>query len=224
VTAHFLYGTDRIVLRPTKQARSERTRASLVDAAARTLATTGFQKASTQAVAAAAGCSQGALFKHFPDKAHLLAACVERILAGFVADFRADMTRRRAAAPRDLEDRLAPAVAALWRIFRRPEMQAVLEVYVAARTDEALGRALTPILERHREDILAEAVHVFPELGGVPDFAGVVDAVVYAMQGVVVGLFAPDGAADAAHLAFFQRLAARELEAAIDRRAKGARR
>src|SRR5687767_1043910 len=67
-----------------KQARSERTRAGIVDAAARTLATQGFHKASTQAVAGAAGVSQGALFKHFPQKSLLLAACVERILAGFV--------------------------------------------------------------------------------------------------------------------------------------------
>lgn len=202
-----------VALRPPLQARSIATRGKLVAAAAQVLATQGYQRATTQAVADAAGVSQGALFKHFPTKGALLAACVEHILAGFVAAFRAEaatLPRRRAST---LAARVRPAVTGLWRIFRRPAMHAVFEVYVAARTDPELERALAPILERHRENILAEARRLFPELARHPELASVVDAVVYAMQGVVLGLFAPDATTEAAHLAFFERLAVRELEA-----------
>jgi hypothetical protein len=94
-------------------------------------------------------------------------------------------------------------------------MHAVFEVYVAARTEPALARALAPILERHRENILVEARRVFPEVAARAELPPVVDAVVYAMQGVVLGLFAPDGIDDAVHLAFFERLALRELESAL---------
>jgi AcrR family transcriptional regulator len=197
--------------RPT-QIRSLLTRRKIVDAAGRALARRGFGGASTQAVATAAGVSQGALFKHFSTKAELFAASVEKILGGFVARFRSDASATPAPA---LDDRIAVAVAALWGIFRRPEMQAVFEVYVAARTDAGLGRALAPILDRHRENIHAEARRMFPELATATELASVVDAVVYAMQGVVLGLFAPDRATDAEHLAFFERLARREIEAVV---------
>ncbi len=192
--------------------RSHVTRRKIVDAAGRALTRRGFGGASTQVVAAAAGVSQGALFKHFSTKAHLFAASVEKILGGLVERFRADVGAPPASS---VDDRIAAAVAALWDIFRRPEMQAVFEVYVAARTDAALGRALAPILDRHRDNIHAEARRVFPELAAATELASVVDAVVYAMQGVVLGLFAPDRATDVEHLAFFERLARRELEAVV---------
>ena len=217
MTAHFLFVTDVLVavLHLPKQARSTRTRARLVEAATQTLVTRGMSGASTAAMAGEAGVSQGALFKHFPTKAVLLAESVAQILAGFIADFRADLAARAGAS---LREQVAHAVAALWRIFRRDEMQAVLEVYLAARTDAALGATLAPILERHRENILAEAARLFPELAASIDFPGVVDAVVYAMQGVIVGVFSRDDAGDARHLAFFERLALRELEAATGAR------
>ena len=205
-----------------QQARSHATRRRIVDAAARALSRVGYGGATTQVVAAGAGVSQGALFKHFPTKAQLLAACVEKNLSRLIERFRADVRVRRAALA-STDARIGPATAALWRIFRRPEMQAVFEVYVAARTDAALGRALAPILDRHRDNIHAESRRLFPELAASADLAQVVDAVVYAMQGVVLGLFAPDRAADAEHLAFFERLARRELEAVLAPTARGAR-
>jgi AcrR family transcriptional regulator len=194
------------------QARAQVTRGKLVEAATRCLVDRGFSGTSTAQVAAAAEVSQGALFKHFAVKSQLLGACVERILAGMVADFRDDAGRM---VGRTLEERVGPAVVALWKIFRREEMRAVFEVYVAARTDRALAAELAPIMERHRASIQAEARRLFPELPTDAGFDAAVDAVVYAMQGVVLGLFAPDDTAEAQHLAFFNRLARHELERAI---------
>ena len=197
-----------------QQERSHATRARLVEAAAACLMELGYSGASTAVVAKGAGVSQGALFKHFATKADLLAACLQQILANFVRRFADEL----AAAPhRPPPERIRPAIAALWRIFRAPGMRVVFELYVVARTDAALAAQLEPILTRHREAILAEARRLFPELPLGPEFDAAVDAVVYAMQGVVLGLFAPDGAADAAHLAFFERLAQHELEHALAR-------
>jgi AcrR family transcriptional regulator len=217
VTTHFL--SSRLafvpVLREPQQERSHATRARLVKSAASCLVKLGYANASTAAMAKRAGVSQGALFKHFPTKADLLAACLERILADCVDAFREEL----AATPRlPLPERIPPAIAALWRIFRAPGMRAVFEVYVVARTDAALARQLEPILTRHREAILAEGRRLFPELPVRPDFDAAIDAVVYAMQGVALGVFAPDdpgGAADAGHIVFFERLARHELAHAL---------
>jgi AcrR family transcriptional regulator len=201
------------MVRGPQQSRSVATRARLVEAAAGALIDAGYAGASTAVVAERAGVSQGALFKHFATKADLLAASVEALLAGYVEDFRAGVGRLATGAP---HQRIRPAVAALWSIFRKPGMHAVFEIYVAARTDPALASRLGPILERHRAAILAEAHRLLPELAAVPaDITVAVDAVVYAMQGVALGLFAPDERADAEHLAFFTRLAEHELDRAL---------
>lgn len=198
---------------PPQQVRSQLTRARIVEAAARCIAQQGYAGASTAVVAQAAGVSQGAIFKHFPTKAQLLGASVAAILDEMVQRFRADAAARlQRAKPSTLEDRIGPAVAALWAIFRSAAMPAVFDVYVAARTDDALQAELAPLLDSHRGRILAEAKSLFPERADHPEFDAVIDAVVYSMQGVTLGLFAPDSQTEARHLAFFERLARRELE------------
>jgi AcrR family transcriptional regulator len=223
VTTHFLSSSlllaVALLLEP-KQLRSIATRARLVEAAAASLVELGYRGASTAVMAERAGVSQGALFKHFPQKADLLSACLEKILADFRVEFRTEIGSRLDARTVPLEARLAPAIALLWRIFRRPGMQAVFELYVAARTDVRLGERFAAILAAHREGILDEARAIFPELADrADDFAGAVDAVVYAMQGVALGLFVPGEADDKAHLAFFQRLAQHEMALALTGRA-----
>lgn len=198
---------------PPQQLRSQLTRVRIVEAAAKCIAQQGYAGASTAVVAQAAGVSQGALFKHFPTKAQLLAASVASILADMVERFRADALKRLLrAAPRTLEDRIGPAIAALWAVFRAPDMPALFDVYVAARTDKALAAELAPLLDNHRARVLGEARNLFPEHAAHPEFDSVIDAVVYTMQGVALGLFAPDSESEARHLALFERLARRELE------------
>jgi AcrR family transcriptional regulator len=199
--------------RVPQQARSIATRARLVEAAKECLVAHGYAGASTAVVAQAAGVSQGALFKHFPGKAQLFGAASASILAGFVEAFRVEAAVRLGERrPRSIDARLAPAIAALWAIFRQPEMRALFEVYVAARTDAQLEAELAPLLVAHRASILAEARALLPELARHPDLDAVIDAIVYAMQGAVLGLFGADHAADERHLAFFERLARRELD------------
>lgn len=215
--------------RTPQQPRAIATRERLLDATAASLCEVGLAGASTAAIAARAGVSHGAVFKHFPTKTELLAHAVERILAGMVEAFRAAIPDAMAEVD---GDRVRAGCTVLWRIFRAPQMRAVFEVYVTARTEPDLAARLQPILDAHRASILRQARALFPELAGPADAAGpalideAIDAVVYAMQGAALGLFSPTPTAPASpdddpHLAFIERLARREL-ARVARAAAGA--
>jgi len=190
-----------------KQERSRATRTRLVDAAIEILVEQGLAGASTPRIAERAGMSQGALFKHFPTKDELLAEAVEAMLRAFVAQFERDMAPH--VAPNT--DLVGAACAVLWKIFRTREMRATFEIYIAARTDESIALRLVPILDRHRTAILDQARALFPVRPDDKDFETAVDAIVYAMQGAALGMFAPRPDLEIEHLAFLERLARREL-------------
>src|SRR5579862_2660732 len=66
---------------PRKKPRQERSLATvdaILDATARVLCTTGYDRASTNRVAMAAGVSVGSLYQYFPSKEALVAALVDR--------------------------------------------------------------------------------------------------------------------------------------------------
>jgi AcrR family transcriptional regulator len=71
----------RPLTKPRKHAAQERSRATvdaLVDATARILVKEGFDKASTNHIAATAGVSVGSLYQYFPGKEALVVAVIER--------------------------------------------------------------------------------------------------------------------------------------------------
>lgn len=199
-----------------QQARAVATRERLLEAAAALLAEEGLRGTTTTAVAARAGVSQGALFKHFASKTALLAAATEAVLARLVREFRASLPEQL---PDGLDARLALGVRALWKVFRLPAMQGLFETYLAARTEPELANVLEPLLSAHRQNIFAEARRLVPDLAERPELeealVGGVDAVVYAMQGVALGLFRSDERREREHLAFFERLAHQELIAGL---------
>ena len=61
-----------------RQQRSQDTVECILDATARVLCSTGYDRASTNRVALAAGVSVGSLYQYFPSKEALVAALVER--------------------------------------------------------------------------------------------------------------------------------------------------
>jgi AcrR family transcriptional regulator len=66
---------------PRKKPRQERSQATvdaILDATARVLCSTGYDRASTNRIALAAGVSVGSLYQYFPSKEALVAALVER--------------------------------------------------------------------------------------------------------------------------------------------------
>jgi AcrR family transcriptional regulator len=192
-----------------RQARSLATRARLLDAAIEALVAQGYAALTTTEVCRRAGLSQGALFKHFESKAGLVGALAERLFSALIDDFRAGFGR--AARP---EDRLGSALDQLARSFREPRLLAALELYTAARTDEALRGRLAPVVARHRANLLREARELFPRAAKAnPDFEAVVDSVIGALQGAALGgLVASDSEAVRRSLAWLERVLRAELE------------
>lgn len=176
---------------PRRQARSRITHGRLLDAAVACLVERGYAGTTTTEVCARAGVSQGALFKHFPSKAALLAATVEHLYAGLVADYRSAFAA--------LSESTSPVRAAaelLQQTFGRPVLHASLELMVASRTDARLREALAPVQLVHRENLLRAAEELFPNAIRHPSFESTVDLLLSALQGSAVSALAvPDEAA-----------------------------
>jgi AcrR family transcriptional regulator len=177
--------------RRTQQARREATRGKLLDATLETLVEVGYARLTTIEVARRAGLSQGALFTHFATKAELLGAAVEHLFPRLIQDYRA---RFDAAGG----DRVAAAVELLWGMYQRPELQAAIELYVAARTDAELRATLAQVEGPHRDNLHRAAREMFPEVAAShPDFSGAIELALDAVQGAAVGGVARPG--DPAH-------------------------
>jgi AcrR family transcriptional regulator len=194
--------------REPQQARSRATRHRLLEATIEALVEVGYGRTTTTEVCARAGMSQGALFKHFGSKADLLAAATEHLFASLIGDY-----RRAFAAIAGHEDRIHAAVGLLWELFLQPRLQAVFELYTAARTDADLAGALAPVMAEHHANLHAEAAALFPEAAAsVADFDAVVDVIVAALQGAALThLAVPMPGLDRRRQAYLEALARREL-------------
>ena len=126
---------------PTRQQeRSEATRARLMDAAVDCLVERGWSGTTTTVVAERAGVSRGAQLHHYPSRADLVLAAVQHLGAARFAE-----ARERAARLPDGPGRTAAVLDMLARLHTGPLFRAMLEVWVAARTDDALRAAVVPL-------------------------------------------------------------------------------
>lgn len=123
--------------------RTRAMRARLLDATVELLVERGFANTSTTLVSERAGVSRGAQLHHFPTKNDLVVAAVEHLterrgaeLAEAVAHLPTGGRRTRA------------VVETLGDHFTSPVFAAALELWVAARTDEALLAAVGPLEQR----------------------------------------------------------------------------
>jgi AcrR family transcriptional regulator len=150
--------------KPRKQASQERSRATvdaLVEATARILVRDGFDKASTNRIAEAAGVSIGSLYQYFPSKEALVVAVIARhnqdlmkVVRGALADVAG--LPIEAGAPR-----LVAAAIAAHRVD--PELHGVLAEQVprvgALEDAEVFNRENYSLfrnyLEAHRDEIRA---------------------------------------------------------------------
>ncbi len=133
-----------------QQRRSRATQQRLLDATIDCLIKYGWSGTTTTVVAETAGVSRGAQLHHYPTKADLVSAAVEHLMRR-----RAEEIRAEAAGGGEALDLMATA-------FTGPLFSAALEVWVAARTDEALRAALIPLearLGRQLYRLLADLLH-----------------------------------------------------------------
>ena len=196
-----------------QQQRTLETRRKLLDATIDCLVHRGHVGTTTTEVAKRAKVSQGALYKHFPTKAQLLGATAEHLFAQLIVMFRAGFAEVAEEAIVDPSERLKAVLALLWGVFRTEGLAAAVELFTAARTDEALASALRPALEAHMSNIVSEAELLFPEMAGHPALPALVSGVICTMQGA--SLVAPlhDGSLERA---FVERATLAECQRIVE--------
>lgn len=175
--------------RRTQATRTEETRSALLDATIELLGEVGYAALTTREVAARAGVSRGAQTHHFPTKADLVVAAIERLFDRQATAFRTAFD----ALPARERD-LGMAVGLLWDIVRGPAFGAVLEVVVAARTDESLRvvvHAMSASFEQTVGELLTDVFRGFdldPEV-----VEALVDVAFSILQGAAVSAHAGFG-------------------------------
>jgi len=195
-----------VAAQPPKQERARQTHQRLLDATVQCLETRGYAGTSTALVCKVAGCSQGALFKHFSRKNALLASAVRCLFSKLVTDY----TKSVQGIEPGL-DGVRPALRALWNIFERPALRAVFELYIAAQTDDDLREHLEPVIAAHHANLHTVAALMFPSAAAQPQFANAINCIVNALQGMAIGVFTPAPDAVEAQLLYLENLACAEL-------------
>ena len=127
--------------RRTQAERSAATQGRLLDATVQSLVEVGYANTTTTRIAELAGVSRGAQMHHYRSKADLVTAAI-----GHLAERRIDEIRRAAdQLPRQRGNRVKAVLDLAWQSYKGPLVQAALELWVAARTDEELRVTLVPM-------------------------------------------------------------------------------
>ncbi|GAA2590817.1 TetR/AcrR family transcriptional regulator [Dactylosporangium fulvum] len=132
-----------------RQARGERRMAEILDAAGRVFAESGYEKATTNAIAAAAGISPGSLYQFFGNKEAIAAALAERFVSEMHEAHTAALTGHDVSAMdwRDILDRTVDPILAFnvanpgfKALFARPDMPPGLAAAAEPIQAALLGR------------------------------------------------------------------------------------
>jgi AcrR family transcriptional regulator len=148
-------------VRRTQAERRTHTRTLLLEATLASLSELGYAGTTTLEVERRAGVSRGARLHHFPNKAALLSAAMEWLneqLSEHYAAFAATPTRKQE------RQRVRAGLHELYAVFQHPYYVAVVELTVAARTDEELRAQLRLVSDRSRSLALDAAKKLFPVL------------------------------------------------------------
>ncbi len=137
-------------------AKSGATRRRILDAAVQVLASQGYRRFSTSAVAGAAGLTRPAMLYHFRSRRDLTTATARHLARRRIEMFEAAMNGI-ADKPGELGRGVrAAAVDAAWDQLDTREFAAFTELTMAARTDAELAMVLHPMLiafDRARHDV-----------------------------------------------------------------------
>jgi AcrR family transcriptional regulator len=168
--------------RMTQQERSAQTQHKILQATIDCLVEHGYVGLTTNLVCKRAGCSQGAIFKHFPTKAVLVSSAVNELYGELVEQYR-DMFR---SIPDD-QDRFKESLNKLWELFQQPRLLVVYDLHTAARTDPELRQVMAPKEQAHRSSIRELATELYPEASKSPFFVGAIDILINSIQGAAIG-------------------------------------
>lgn len=127
--------SSRAAPRRSNQQRTAEMRARLLEATIACFIELGYARTTTTEIAERAGVSRGAMLHHYPTKEELVLAAVEQLFSRRKEEFLAAFARVPKSA-----DRPAAALELLWKIVGGETFYAWLELAVAGRSDDKLGR------------------------------------------------------------------------------------
>lgn len=120
------------VTRRTQEERSSATREKLLDATVECLIELGYGGTTTTEIVRRAGVSRGAQVHHFRTKAELVRSAVAHLATKREQELRSEFATLR-------RGDVSGAIDLLWSGYAGPLFAAVLELIVAARTDDELA-------------------------------------------------------------------------------------
>ena len=144
--------------RRTQAERRLATRTGLLDATIDCLTRDGYAGMSTNDVVRRAGVSRGALVHHYPTKAQLAVAALDRVARRPSRRLRGRVRRCSRPSQRTAD----VAIDVLWTLFQGETFAAWLELTVAARTDPDLRTRLAEVNRRFDDGVLATFNRTFP--------------------------------------------------------------
>lgn len=167
-----------------QEERSRVSRQRILDAAVQCLVEYGYAGASTLRIQQVAGMSRGRLLHHFPSRDELLVGAVQHLASRRVSQLREEVAAVIIRADDD-PARIDEAVGQMWTNFQQPFFWASIELWVAARHNEALREALRPA-ERHLQKAIHATVEIMfgPVWARRPQFREVADILLSSMRGV----------------------------------------
>lgn len=171
--------------RPPQQERSRATQRRLLDAAVASLIEHGWSGTTTTVVAETAGVSRGAQLHHYPSKEALVLAAVEHLTERRADEIRAEIAELPAASDHPAE-RVEHVLDLLAASFAGPLFQAALEVWVAARTDEALRSALVPLEAKMGRELFRLTATLLDADVSRPDVRDAIQATLELLRGLGV--------------------------------------
>lgn len=176
--------------RRTQAERRATTRAALLEACADCLLEQGYAGLTTAAVVSRAGVSRGAQAHHFSTKAELVVAALRHVSDRLAAEVISELP----SPPRGVEEAKLELLDQLWRLHTDRLFPALMELWLAARTDPELRAALGEFEHDLTRRVVAFCHQRMPELAERPDFGSFLATALAAMRGLAILDFLDRGA------------------------------
>ena len=160
---------ERLIDPPRRRTQAERratTRGALLDATLEVLVEVGYANLTTSAVVARAGVTRGAQAHYFATKADLVVQALNHLTDRLVAEMVAHPARKVDGHREQFEFLLNR----LWEIHAGPASTALVELFVAARTDAELREHLVRFDQAVAQTLALTARTVAPALVDLPGF------------------------------------------------------
>ena len=152
--------------RRTQAQRRSTTRTALLDATLDVLVDVGYAGLTTSQVVSRAGVTRGAQAHYFATKADLVVQALDHLTGRLVAELVAQPVR----SVQGEREQYAMLLNQLWELHAGPASTALLELFVAARTDGELRSRLVRFDREIAATLRDTAATVAPGLAGRPDF------------------------------------------------------